>query len=649
MSDNKFRSLTQDEIEVCGQRGCVCADPDSVLVAEDFDVSSLRNVVLEGEIRIGSLKRGLVPSVSNVVLRNVSVGDGCIIRNVGSHIENAEIHCGAVIEDVGVIECRGKSAFGNGVEVAVLNEAGGREMLITERTSAQEAYLSVVQRGNRALCERLREMAQAFSDAKRSDRLTVSQGASIRHVRRIENVNIGPYAVIDGASMLKEGTVCSSQESPTTIGSDVIAEDFIIARGAHVFDGAMISKSFIGEGAKAGKQFSCEESLLFANCEGLHSEVCSLFAGPYSVTHHRSTLLIAAMTSFYNAGSGTNQSNHMYKLGPVHQGILERGCKTGSFSYLLWPSRVGAFTAVMGKHYANFDTSEFPFSYVNEEEGKSTLIPGMNLFTVGTLRDGEKWPGRDRRKHSDKQDLITFDVLSPYTAGKMIRGQEILSRLQQESDKKQEYVKHGGILIKRLLLRTCARYYRLGLDMYIGDVILERFEKSSLENLKKDIEGLEITGDGPGDWVDMCGMLCPKARMDRIVGGIVDGEVSTLDQLSKSLREAGDHYREDAFCWALAAYEKMYGHSLVSDLETNLKGLADAWKKASLKFFNMVKGDASKEFEEFSKTGFGIDGDVEQDFEAVRGTLESNSFAQGLEDRIRQVSERHEQISSKLA
>ena len=53
------------------------------------------------------------------------------------------------------------------------------------------------------------------------------------------------------------------------------------------------------------------------------------------MTHHKSTLLIAGLFSFMNAGSGSNQSNHMYKLGPIHQGILERGAKTSSDSYIL--------------------------------------------------------------------------------------------------------------------------------------------------------------------------------------------------------------------------------------------------------------------------------------------------------------------------
>ena len=36
----------------------------------------------------------------------------------------------------------------------------------------------------------------------------------------------------------------------------------------------------------------------------------------------------------------------MYKLGPIHQGAMERGAKTTSDSYILWPARVGAFSLV---------------------------------------------------------------------------------------------------------------------------------------------------------------------------------------------------------------------------------------------------------------------------------------------------------------
>ena len=96
--------------------------------------------------------------------------------------------------------------------------------------------------------------------------------------------------------------------------------------------------------------------------------------------------MIAGLFSFYNAGSATNQSNHMYKLGPLHQGILMRGAKTSSSSYALWPSRLGPFNVLVGKHMANFDTATLPFSYVNAVEERTTVVPAMKEIAESGIR-----------------------------------------------------------------------------------------------------------------------------------------------------------------------------------------------------------------------------------------------------------------------
>src|SRR5690606_41712093 len=99
---------------------------------------------------------------------------------------------------------------------------------------------------------------------------------------------------------------------------------FICSCGSIITDMSMVTNCFVGQGTVLGKQYSAETSVFFANCQGFHGEACSIFAGPYTVSHHKSTLLIAGYYSFLNAGSGSNQSNHMYKLGPIHQGVLEQ-------------------------------------------------------------------------------------------------------------------------------------------------------------------------------------------------------------------------------------------------------------------------------------------------------------------------------------
>ena len=151
---------------------------------------------------------------------------------------------------------------------------------------------------------------------------TISEGAHLQNCRTIENVSIGPFSEVDGIYRLINGTIISCKQDPTYIGAGVIAENFIFLDGSHISQSAMIFNSFVGQGCVMGKQYSAENSVFFANCQGFHGEASSIFAGPYTVSHHKSSLLIAGYYSFLNAGSGSNQSNHMYKLGPIHQGIV---------------------------------------------------------------------------------------------------------------------------------------------------------------------------------------------------------------------------------------------------------------------------------------------------------------------------------------
>ena len=131
------------------------------------------------------------------------------------------------------------------------------------------------------------------------------------------------------------------------------------ASGARVEDGAVVHLLFVGQASSLSHLFSAHDSLFFANCACENGEAAAIFGGPYTVTMHKSSLLIAGMFSFLNAGSGSNQSNHMYKLGPIHQGVVERGSKTTSDSYILWPARIGPFSLVNGapcdpsRHFAS--------------------------------------------------------------------------------------------------------------------------------------------------------------------------------------------------------------------------------------------------------------------------------------------------------
>ena len=162
----------------------------------------------------------------------------------------------------------------------------------------------------------------------------IGENVSIINTGTIKNVCIGDCCIINGTSKLENGTINSNSTDPVTIGCNVMADDFIISSGSHISDGVVMLRCFIGQGCSLSHLFSAHDSLFFSNCQGENGEACAIFAGPYTVSMHKSSLLIAGMFSFLNAGSGSNQSNHRYKLGPIHQGVVERGSKTTIDSYI---------------------------------------------------------------------------------------------------------------------------------------------------------------------------------------------------------------------------------------------------------------------------------------------------------------------------
>ena len=657
-----YRALTAAEIAALRGQGCSAVDWGQIEVAAGFDAARVRNTHFIGEIKIGDLSGGVVSEagmvkdsgIYNAVLANCRVGNGVRIANVAEHIGNYDIGDGAWIENVGTMETAPGATFGNGVEVEVLNEAGGREVIIFDELNVQFAYLMCVHRYRSEMIEQLNKIAKGYVEQIRSDRGKVGAGAHIRSTGEIRDVNIGVGAKINGAASLVNGTILSSVEAPTEVGVDVQAKDFIIAESSSVTGGAILGKVFVGQGCQVGKQYSAENSVFFANSEAFHGEACAVFGGPYTVTHHKSTLLIAGLFSFYNAGSGSNQSNHMYKLGPVHEGKLERGTKTGSFSYMMWPCRTGPFAVVLGKHTGTFDTSDYPFSHHEARaDGKCAMVPGLSLTTVGTVRDGAKWPSRDRRKGSVKRDRISFDVFSPYTVGKMIRAAAALKELQANTDKSVEEVCVGGAMVRRPILRTGQKFYRNGIEMYLGEKVFERIEEAIDGGWQKVQAALQNDAAAihSDRWCDIGGQLMPVQRVDDLCGEIAKGAIGSVEDFYAALDKITAAYKADEWAWVRWAYEKVFGADSAKASKKDLIGIVEAYGKIKGKFLKLILADATKEFDELSHSGFGIDGSgdaAERDFEAVRGTYEGNSFVKDMQKTIAALDGRVEKVREKL-
>ena len=633
-----YRALTNDEIQELKKQSCLADDWNHVFVTSDFTTDYVHHTRFSGTVRLGAFKDEFMLSggikkhsgLRHVTLHNVTMGDNCCIENIQNYIANYEIGDNAFIENVDVILVEGKSRFGNSVEVSVLNETGGREVLINDKLSAHQAYILALYRHRPELINRLKEIIDFYSDKHASEVGTIGCNVMIINTGSIKNVRVGDCCHIEGTCRLQNGSINSNKQAPVHIGYGVICEDFIISSGSHVDDGAMLSRCFVGQACRLGHNYSASDSLFFSNCQGENGEACAIFAGPYTVTHHKSTLLIAGMFSFMNAGSGSNQSNHMYKLGPIHQGTMERGAKTTSDSYILWPARVGAFSLVMGRHVNHADTSNLPFSYLIEQKNTTFLVPGVNLRSVGTIRDAQKWPKRDKRTDDNKLDYINYNLLSPYTVQKMFKARDILRELRRISGEISDTYSYQSAKIKNSSLVNGIKFYEIAIHKFLGNSIIKRLENIEFKSNEEIRTRLEPdTEIGSGEWVDISGLIAPKSEIDKLLDGIESGEINRLKDINMKFAEMHRNYYTYEWTWAYEKIEEYYGIKPEEITAKDITDIVQMWKNAVIGLDKMVYEDAKKEFSLSSMTGFGADGsrvEKKQDFEQVRGDFESNPF-----------------------
>ena len=626
---SNYRQLTDKEIATLTVYGCSAENWKNVMVSENFSPTFISNVHFSGNIFLGTYekvfeKEGGIKKHSgiyNSVLHNCTIGNDVFIDKINNYIANYHIEDGAYIENVNLLVVDGLSSFGNGVMVAVMIENGAREISIFDSLTSQFAFLSVFYRQQTKLTGALESVVEQYSQSQFSETGRIGKNVQIVNCGQIKNVRVGDFAKLDGVTLLENGTIVSNEKAPVNIGAGVQCNDFIIQTGSSVTESAMISRCFVGQGCVIGKQFSAIDSVLFANFQGLHGEAVSIFAGPYTVTHHKSTLMLTALYSFMNAGSGTNFSNHMYKLGPVHQGITDRGVKTSSNSYIMWPARIGAFSVVLGRHKGNPDLSDLPFSYLMENDGESTLLPAINLHSAGTMRDVQKWPKRDMRKDDQKSDLICFDFLSPYTISKSLNGIEILKNLLQTMDESATFVWYQNCKIKKSAIKKGIELYEMAVRQFVGNSILAKMDGAKSDS-GQDIEKLLSAENetGIGHWIDLAGLFAPKSEVDKLIHRIVSERLN-IETIQAELNRIFLNFSEYSWNFALNLLKKPNLEHLISALES--------CKKAEITFSDLILRDAKKEFNQIARTGFGIDGnedDKSADFEAVRGDFNSNSF-----------------------
>ena len=592
---NDYRPLTSEEIEVLKSNDCWAEDWTSVNVSENFKPNFMHRVMLYGEVNIGGFDKNVEVSqgfvkhsgINNATLRNVTIGDDCLIENVGNFINNYTIGDDCYISNISTMETTEGATYGEGNLVSVLNEVGEGNVILFSDLNSQLAAFMVKHFSDKELKEKIRLLIKSDIDTKMPERGQIGNNVKIINTKEITNCVINDFCEVNGASRLSDCTLLGSIHGNVYIGTGVIAENSIIAEGSSVINSVKIQDCFIGETCQLSNGFTASASVFFANSYMSNGEACAAFCGPFTASHHKSSLLIGGMFSFYNAGSATNFSNHAYKMGPMHWGILERGSKTASGAYLLMPATLGTYSVCFGKLMHHPDTRNLPFAYLIADGDKMFLIPGRNITTVGLYRDIKKWPKRDLRAPENRKSIVNFDWLSPFSVGEVLKGKKILENLREVTgDNVSQYLYHEYI-IPATSLHKGIKYYDIALRIYMG-AVLKRV-------LKRDPSITPpSTQIGLGDWDDLSGLLLPVSEEERIINDLKVGNIETIQELIERFENIDANYRAYQWSWTYKMICDYYGISEITLEDANR--IHEDYIKARRSWIAEIKKDAEKEF-----------------------------------------------------
>jgi hypothetical protein len=568
-----MRNLRENEITILANQGCTAEDWSSIIVEDTFTPQYINNVEFYGKVTLGAFQKEVEVApgftkhsgIRYATLRNVIIGNDCLI------------------EHVGIINTTAEATFGQGQVIAVLNEVGDGNVMIFDGLNSQLASLMVKYEQDKVFTKAIRSIIQKKIELTNQHLTTIGNDVRITHTTAIVNCHISDGCQIDGALRLQDCTLKSMPDANVKIGVGVICENSIIYNGSSVLNNAKLENCFVGEACMITDGFTAESSLFFANCYMSNGEACAAFCGPFSASHHKSSLLIGGMFSFYNAGSATNFSNHAYKMGPVHWGILDRGTKTASGSYILMPAHIGTFSVCFGKLMHHPDTTKLPFSYLIAYGDVMYLVPGRNLTTVGLYRDIRKWPKRDKRPDEARNSIVNFDWLSPFSVGGIMVAKRTLEGLREISGDVATYNFHDYV-IKNSSLKKGIKYYDIALRIYMGAV------------MKRHILEVPRSSVGTGKWSDLSGLLIPVTEEQRIVEAIKNGELNTVDAIREEFITANRNYSEYRWAWSYRLIREYYGIEGEITPEIAERVMED-YITARRAWIAEIRKDAVKEFE----------------------------------------------------
>ena len=239
-----YRQLTEQEIRLLEDNSCWAEDWSAISVAEDFKANYFHRVMFYGTIKLGTFEKSVEVSkgfvkhsgINNATLHNVTIGDNCLIENIGNYINNYAIGDDCYISNVCTMETTEGATYGEGNLISVLNEVGNGNVILYHGLNSQFPAFMVKHAGNRPLKDAIRRLINEEIERNSHECGTIGNNVKIVNTKEITNTVIYDDCEISGASRLSDCTIMSSADANVFIGTGVICENSIISEGSSIIN-----------------------------------------------------------------------------------------------------------------------------------------------------------------------------------------------------------------------------------------------------------------------------------------------------------------------------------------------------------------------------------------------------------------------------
>jgi hypothetical protein len=500
----KYRAILKKEIETLERYGNHCEEWNLIKVSNHFNAQKVRNCQFIGEVFLPEFK-GSVVSPEGLSLQNElsnstvawSMLENCHIHDV-SMMSRVYVGEGALIRNVGSLVCTGRTHFGIGRDYSIGSEIGGRVIPVYPHINLEKVVKVLTQINNPKMIEDYKQEVYEFRDNISLPISVVGKGAVVINCLSVRNSWVGAHSALDGAIKVHNCTVLSDLEQFTSVREGVIVENSILQWGSKIRGSAIVSDSLIMEVSSARKHAKIKYGIIAPNTDIYEGEVTSSLVGPYVGFHHQSMLIGAIWPDgMGNVSHGASVgSNHNGKL-PDQEIFIGRGIFFGLNVSLKFPSYLeqspwSLFTAGLVLPPGRID---FPFSLISEDsKGRANIQPGWMLkYGVFNLtRSEHKYKARNRSKRNE----FNVKIFDNQTAKWVLQAINVLKNVNIKDEYFEKEINGiGACVLKESSRQKALGFYKIFAERFLLDNLMSVLEKSP-DLLKNNIETSKLlSGD----------------------------------------------------------------------------------------------------------------------------------------------------------